>query len=186
MQSLAVGRASYRLLLCLLVVSACAGAQAQKIKVQYDKSLDFSKFKTYSIDPVDTGSKPMLRLAIQAAVEHDLNRLGLAKVPSNPDLAVQMYGAVDNDMTFHYHDPIYGGYNPPVNSIILWSNIPGTVTTVVIHKGELVVDLLDANRKRLVWRGVARQNLSDSRDKLLDQVNTAVEKMFQQYPVAKK
>jgi hypothetical protein len=186
MQSFTLGRGNHRVLLCVLVVLTCAAAQAQKIKVQYDKSLDFSKFKTYSIDPVDTGSKPMLRLAIQAAVEHDLNRLGLTKVASNPDLAVQMYGAVDNDMTFHYHDPIYGGYNPPVNSIILWTNVPGTVTTVVIHKGELVVDLLDANRKRLVWRGVAKQNLSDQRDKVLDQVNTAVEKMFLQYPVGNK
>ena len=108
-----------------MVRLACATAQAQKIKVQYDKSLDFSKFKTYSIDPVDPGSKPMLRLAIQAAVEHDLNRVGLTKVAGNPDLYVQMYGAMDNDMTYHYHDPIYGGYNPPVNSIILWYRCSG-------------------------------------------------------------
>ncbi len=178
-------RAQLALLLCWLVLLACATAQAQKIKVQYDKSLDFSKFKTYSIDPVDPGSKPMLRLAIQAAVEHDLNRVGLTKVAGNPDIVVQMYGATDNDMTYHYHDPIYGGYNPPVNSIILWTGVPGTVTTVIIHKGELVVDLIDASRKRLVWRGVAKQNLSDKRDKVLDQINTAVEKMFLQYPVKK-
>jgi hypothetical protein len=38
----------------------------------------------------------------------------------------------------------------------------------------------------LVWRGVAKQNLSDQRDKVLDQVNTAVEKMFLQYPVGNK
>lgn len=165
---------------------SCVAAQAQKIKVQYDKSLDFAKFKTYSIDTVDNASKPMLRLAIQAAVEHDLNRLGLTKVPNNPDLYVEMYGAVDNDMTFHYHDAVYGGYNPPVNSIILWHDIPGTTTTVVIHKGELVVDLIDANRKQLVWRGVAKQKLSDQRDEVVDQVNTAVEKMFLQYPVGNK
>jgi hypothetical protein len=186
MPSALVRRARYVFLICLLVVLAGAGAQAQKIKVQYDKSLDFSKFKTYSIDPVDTGSKPLLRLSIMGAVEHDLNRLGLTKVASNPDLYVQMYGAVDNDITFHYHDPIYGGYNPPVNEIILWHNIPGTTTSVVIHKGELVIDLLDANRKQLVWRGVAKQNLSDNREKLLDQVNTAVEKLFLQYPVGNK
>jgi Domain of unknown function (DUF4136) len=174
------------MLLCVVVGSSFITAQAQKIKVQYDPSLDFTKFKTYSVDPVDAGSKPMLRLAVQAAVEYDLNRLGLTKVAANPDLVVQMYGATDQDLTFNYHDPIYGGYNPPVNTIILWHNIPGTTTTVVIHKGELVVDLLDANRKHLVWRGVAKQNLSDSREKLLKQVNTAVEKMFLQYPVGNK
>ncbi len=49
-----------------------------------------------------------------------------------------------------------------------------------------MVDLIDARQKQLVWRGIAKQNLSDKRDELLDQVNTAVEKMFKQYPVAKK
>lgn len=186
MQSFVVRFAQYVSLSCLMLVLVTS-SQAQKIKVQYDKSLDFSKFKTYSIDPVDTGSKPMLRLAIQGAVEHDLNRLGLTKVAGNPDLYVQMYGAVDSDMTFHYHDPIYGGYIPPINSgVTLWHNIPGTVTTVVIHKGQLVVDLIDANRKQLVWRGVAKLKLSDQRDEVLDQVNTTVETMFQQYPEVKK
>ena len=187
MQSLLIRRAQYICLLCLLVVSACAAAQAQKIEVQYDKSVDFSKFKTYGIDPIDNAAKPMLQLAIQGAIEHDLTRLGLTKVASNPDLYVQMYGAIDNDITAHYHDPIYGGYIPPINSgITLWHNIPGTVTTVVIHKGQLVVDLVDANRKQLVWRGVAKLKLSDQRDEVLDQVNTAVEKMFLKYPVAQK
>jgi len=174
-------------LLCLLILLACLAAHAQKITVEYDKSLDFSKFKTYAIDPVDNAPRPMLRLAIQAAVQDDLTKRGLTKVDTNPDLYVQMYGAIDTDFTAHYHDPIYGGGIPPLNSkYTVWYSIPGTVTTVVIPKGQLVVDLLDARQKRLIWRGMANQKLSDDRDELLDQVNTAVEKMFQQYPVAKK
>jgi hypothetical protein len=187
MLSLLIRRPQYISLLCLLVVSACAGAQAQKIKVQYDQSVDFSKFKTYGIDPIDNAAKPMLQLAIQGAIEHDLTRLGLTKVATNPDVYVQMYGAIDGDFTTHYHDPIYGGAIPPYNSrVTLWHNIPGTYTTVVIPKGTLMVDLIDANRKQLVWRGIAKQKLSDQRDEVLDQVNTAVEKMFQQYPLAQK
>jgi len=175
--------------LFLLVTSAfaCGAAHAQKITVEYDKAMDFSKYKTYAIDPVDNAPRPMLRLAIQAAVQDDLGKRGLSKVDSNPDLYVQMYGAIDTDYTAHYHDPIYGGAIPPINSgITLWHNIPGTVTTVVIPKGTLVIDILDANKKELVWRGIAKQKLSDNREKLLDQVNTAVEKMFAQYPVGKK
>ena len=187
MQSLLVRRARLAALLCVLMATACSAAQAQKIKVEYDKSLDFSKFKTYAIDPIDNASKPMLHLAIQGAIEHDLNQLGLAKVAGNPDLYVQMYGAIDNDITTHYHDPIYGGYIPPYNSRVnLWHNIPGTHTTVVIPKGTLMVDLIDANRKQLVWRGVAKVNLKEQKDEALDQVNTAVEKMFANYPVRNK
>ncbi|HZD31968.1 MAG TPA: DUF4136 domain-containing protein [Candidatus Angelobacter sp.] len=174
-----------RVFLILAIIGSVA--QAQKIKVEYDKSIDFSKFKTFAIDPVDNGERPMLRLAIMGAVEHDLNRLGLTKVASNPDLYVQMYGAVDTDLTAHYHDPVYGGYIPNYNSrVTLWHNIPGTTTTVVIPKGTLVVDLIDANQKQLVWRGVAKQTLSDSKEKVIDQVNTSVEKMFLKYPVGNK
>jgi hypothetical protein len=173
----------WSIVICCMALFVTA-VHAQKIKVEYDKSVDFPRFKTYAIDPVDNSPRPMLRLAIQAAVQEELGKRGLSKIDSNPDLYVQMYGAIDTDFTAHYHDPIYGGAIPPMNAgITLWHNIPGTVTTVVIPKGELVIDLIDAKQRQLVWRGIANQKLSDSREKLLDQVNTAVEKLFRQYPV---
>jgi hypothetical protein len=171
-------------LLCLLIALTCLAAQAQKIKVEYDKATDFTKFKTFSLDPNQASAKPMLRLAVVAAVQDDLTKRGLKQVADNPDLYVQVYGASDSDVSFSYHDPIYGNGIPPINyGITYWYNIPGTVTSVVVHKGELVVDVIDANQKKLIWRGIAKDKLSDQRSKLLDQVNTAVEKMFAQYPV---
>jgi hypothetical protein len=130
----------------------------------------------------------MLRLTILAAVQDDLTKRGLKQVNDNPDLYIQVYGAIDSDVTASYHDPIYGSSIPPINANInMWYGIPGTMTTVVVHKGELVVDVVDAAQKKLIWRGVAKEKLSsDNRQKLLDQVNTAVEKMFKQYPTAQK
>ena len=186
MRSFGSSRAEF--MLCLVVVFACVGAQAQKIKVEYDKSLDFSKFKTFALDSNQATSKPMLRLAILAAVQDDLAKRGLKQVNDNPDLYIQVYGAIDSDVIANYNDPIYGSSIPPINANInMWYGIPGTMTTVVVHKGELVVDVIDAAQKKLIWRGVAQQKLSDgNRQKLLDQVNTAVEKMFKQYPVGQK
>jgi Domain of unknown function (DUF4136) len=179
-------RARFASLLCLLIVLTCAGAQAQKIKVEYDKSIDFSQFKTFALDSNQASAKPMLRLAILAAVQDDLTKRGLKQVADNPELYVQVYGASDSDVSFSYHDPIYGSGIPPINyGITYWYNIPGTVTSVVVHKGELVVDVIDAGQKKLIWRGIAKDKLSDQKQKLLDQVNTAVEKMFEQYPVKK-
>ena len=174
------------LVLCFLATVA-GGAQAQKIKVEYDKSLDFSKFKTFAIDPVENPSKPMLRLAIQAAVQDDLTKRGLKLVTDNPDLWVQMYGAIDTDFAVSYSDLYYGGVIPPFDySFLMWGAVPGATTTVVVHQGQLAVDIIDASRKKLSWRGIAKEKLSDQREKLLDQVNTAVEKMFKQYPVKQK
>jgi hypothetical protein len=181
------GSSRPQFLLCLVMLFTCVGAQAQKIKVEYDKTIDFSQFRTFALDANQASAKPMLRLAILAVVQNDLLKRGLKQVNDNPDLYVQAYGAIDSDFTANYHDPIYGSGIPPINANInMWYGIPGTMTTVVVHKGELVVDLIDAGHKKLVWRGVAKEKLSDKREKLLDQVNTAVEKLFQQYPAVPK
>ena len=55
----------------------------------------------------------------------------------------------------------------------------------MVHKGQLVVDLIDAAHKKLAWRGIATEKLSEQQMKLVEQVNTAVEKLFAKYPPGK-
>jgi hypothetical protein len=159
--------------------------EAQKIKVEFDKSLDFSRFQTFAWAPLDASSRPMLVAAIAGAVEFELNARGLKVTKQHPDLYIEMYGAVDSDAAISYTD-LYSGYGgiPPFDqSFLLWGAVPGSTTTVVVHKVQLIVDLIDANRRKLAWRGIATEKLSDNRNKVVKQVNTAVEKMFQKYPV---
>lgn len=169
---------------CLLALLLCATMQAQKIKVEYDKSLDFSQFKTFAWGHHDASSRPNLALAIAGAVQSDLERLGLKRVDENPDLYVQMYGAVDHDLSIAEANPLYVNGIPSIEEAYdLWYGYSGRPTVVTVHKGQLVVDLIAASQKKLVWRGVAQDKLSDKSSKLLEQVNRAVEKMFLQYPV---
>ena len=42
---------SRAVLFALLLALVCQVAQAQKIKVEFDKNVDFSKLKTYAWDP---------------------------------------------------------------------------------------------------------------------------------------
>ena len=130
----------YRVLLvAVLLVSA---AQAQKIKVEYDKNVDFSQFKTFAWDEfAHETNKPGLKIAIMAAVEHDLTARGLTKVDTNPDLRIAGYGAVDSDAAVTYSDMYYGyGGIPPFDqSFLMWGAVPGSVTTVVVHKGQLII-----------------------------------------------
>ncbi|MGB8771272.1 MAG: DUF4136 domain-containing protein [Candidatus Korobacteraceae bacterium] len=172
------------LLLCILNL----GVQAQKIKVEYDKGLDFSKFKTFAWGHHDATSRPTLALAIAGAIQEELTKRGLRQVENNPNLYVQMYGAVDSDMSVTYSDPLYSGMGgiPSFDSgFVMWGYMPGGTTAVTVHKGQLVVDVIDASQKKLVWRGMATEKLSDQKQKLVKQVNTAVEKMFKQYPAGK-
>lgn len=172
----------------LLLFLICGAAQAQKIKVEFDKNIDFSKLKTYAWDPTPQATaKPVLVAAIKGAVNEELGKRGLTQVAENPDLYIAMYGSVDSDMAVTYSDLYYGPWGIPAfdQSFLMWGAVPGTTNTAVVHKGQLVVDLIDAERKKLAWRGIATQKLSDQQMKLVEQVNTAVEKLFAKYPPKK-
>jgi hypothetical protein len=184
-----ISSAAYTFLLVLLVLLVSLGAQAQKIHVTYNKSLDFSKFKTYAWAPRSAVAHPMLAADIMGAIEDELKAKGLQKVDTNPDLIVQVYGSIDQDSTFYSNDPLYMGTGgiPPFDPSMTGPSLAATGyygnTTVTIHKGEMVVDLVDTVAKKLAWRGMAQDNLAaHNPNKLLDQVNNAVVKMFKEYP----
>lgn len=177
-----------RITLAIFVLLLACSVHAQKIKVEFDKSVDFAKLKTYAWDPTPQASaRPVLVAAIKGAVNDELGKRGLKQVAENPDLYIAMYGAVDSDFAVTYSDFYYGPYGiPPFGqSFLMWGTVPGTTNTAVVHKGQLVVDLIDASRKKLAWRGIATQKLSEQQMELVGQVNTAVEKLFAQYPPKK-
>ena len=85
--------------LLLLTLCCCATASAEKIRVHYDKTMDFTKFKTYGWAPHGAVARPMLALDFVGAVEDELNTRGLHKVEANPDLIIVFYGAVDTEVS---------------------------------------------------------------------------------------
>ncbi len=179
----------HALLAFLLVVGCSLAVQAQKIHVVYDKQLNFSQFKTFAWAPHGAVAHPMLAANIVGAIEDELKQRGLQKVEinANPGLIIQVYGSIDQDSTLYSNDPLYNatGGVPPFDPSFSGSMLTGMYgnTTVTIHKGQLVVDLIDAANKKLVWRGMSQQNLAaHDPNKLVSQVNNAISKMFKQYP----
>ena len=155
----------------------CANASAEKIRVHYDKTLDFSKFKTYGWAPHGAVARPMLALDFVGAVEDELNARGLHKVESNPDLIIAFYAAVDTEVSMTSKNPLYnatGGIPPfdpsmtsPGNSLY-WDGYYGN-NTIVVHPGQLVIDLIDFKNKKLVWRGFASEAISAEQSGQVDE-----------------
>jgi hypothetical protein len=179
---------------CVIAVAlllALAGpVWGQRIHVTYDKEANFTQFKTFAWAPHGAVAHPMLAANVVGAIEQELKARGLQRVniEQNPGLIIQVYGSVDQETSFNSTDPLYnatGGippFDPSFSGPITYGNFGAT--SVVVHKGELVVDLIDAANKKLVWRGISQQNLAaNNPNKLLSQVNDAVSKMFKQYPV---
>ena len=182
---------SFGITVLLVMAMLCATASAEKIRVHYDKSVDFAKYKTYGWAPVGAVAHPMLALDIVGAVDQEMAARGLTKVPSNPDLLVQIYGAVDTEVSMTSNNPIYnatGGippFDPSMTSpgdSLYWDGYYGN-STVVVHPGQLIIDIIDAKAKKLIWRGMGSEAISNNPDKLMDEANSTVSKLFKEYPV---
>ena len=171
----------------MITLLSLAASARDKISVSYAKGFTFSQYKTYAWAEHGAVAHPLLAADIVGAIDQELQARGLQKVASNPDLIIQIYGSVDTDSTMYSNDPIYGatGGIPPFDPSM---NGPAFIgfygnTTVTIHKGEMVVDLIDAKAKKLVWRGMATESVnSHDPEKLVEQVNGVISKMFKENP----
>jgi hypothetical protein len=171
----------------LLSLLALSLASAQKVKVGYDKSADFSQFKTYAWQDRQTpATRPLLKASIELNVDAALKDKGLRKTDanSNPDLLIELSGGMDAQSSAAAHDPGFaatGGIPPPDATV--WSgSLPANVGQQVL-KGTLSVDVIDARRRQLVWRGTAKAKLdSQDQSKVFDQADKVVTEMFKQYP----
>jgi hypothetical protein len=161
----------------LLLASA---SFAQQVKTDYDRSADFSHYKTYSWEKVQTPD-PLWVDRIKGAVNSALAAKGLTPVASGGDIAIVAIEMTKNQQTLNtFYDGFGGGWR--------WGGGFGNATTTADNYkvGTLVVDLFDANSKQLIWRGSSSDTLSDKSDKNIKNLDKGVQKMFDNYPPGAK
>jgi hypothetical protein len=157
---------------CFLLILA-SGALAQKVNVDFDKGTDFSKYKTYSWATGTPATNPMVHQRIVAGIEAQLAAKGFRKVESNPDIVVVYHTATDTQVSVS----TWGG--GPLGG---WRAGMGSATVNKIPVGQLMVDIGDVNAKRFIWRGTASGTMSSKQEKNEKNLNTALAKMFQNFP----
>jgi hypothetical protein len=151
---------------------------AQEVKTDYDRAANFSQYKTYDWEKVQTPD-PLWVDRIKAAVNSALAAKGWTQVGSGGDISIIAMEINQNHQTLNtYYDDFGGGWR--------WRGFGGfgesTTTSETYTVGTLVVDLFDAKTKTLVWRGVSSGMLSDKSDKNIKNLNREVQKMFQHFP----
>ena len=127
---------------CFLLLGA-GSVLAQKVNVDYDKSIDFSKYKTYAWTTGTPVGNPLAHQRIIAGIEGQLAAKGLRRVDSNPDMIVTYHTSTDTQVSIN---TMGGG---PLGG---WRLGMGTATVDKIPVGELIVDIGDVSAKRFVWR----------------------------------
>lgn len=153
-----------------------AASFAQQVKTDYDRNANFSKYKTFSFEKVQTAD-PLWVDRIKSAVSSALTAKGMTQVESGGDISIIALGMTSTQQTL---DTFYNGFGGGWR----WGGRFGdaTTTTETYQVGTLVVDLYDASTKELLWRGSASDTVSNKSSNNIKNLDKGVEKMFKKYP----
>jgi hypothetical protein len=173
----------------LLAVLLASCASSPDIRADYDRSVDFSGYKTYDyFQPMSIESKNYTSLIgdhFRNAIDREMSMRGYVK-SSNPDLLINV-SAILNDKTRvtqspSMHQPYYG-YRAGHYST--WGGYGyGTDTHISQYtEGTVNLDMVDPKLKRMVWEGVAIGTITDKKRKNAREViSNGVSLVFAQYP----
>jgi hypothetical protein len=152
-----------------------AAALAQKIEIESDTAVNFSKFRTFAIRDGHLNSKnpslsnELVRKRLDADIQKYLGAKGLTFVPAGPaDLNVRYtLGAVRRAEVEAY----------PAG----WRGWGTRYVRVPYTEGTLVIDLRDPSTRSLVWRAIAREDKRDAA-KVEEKLDDMVKKSIEKYP----
>lgn len=169
-----------KLFCCVVVFAGCSSVD---VTTDYDREANFAAFKTFDWmerhNPRDGGparniglNDPLAQKHIKNAVERELIAKGIRQVESSPDLLVMIHATTQDKVDIDRYGYRYG----------LRGRRVGVVTTVERYKeGTILVDLVDAKSKELVWRGIAQDALRKGESRA-DYIDECIRQLFKEYP----
>jgi Domain of unknown function (DUF4136) len=156
--------------LLLTAVATWAGTATD-----YDHSVNFAQYKTYSWGKIQT-TDGLWDDRVKSAVASQMAAKGLTEVPAGGDVIVAARGGVHNQQELNTFYDGFGGRRG-------FGGMGMSTTTVDDYKvGTLLVEMFDGHSKNLIWRASASDTLSNNADKNIKSLDKNVQKMFEHYP----
>ena len=172
-----------------MVLFSSSKLPAQKIKVDYDKSADFSRYKTYAWVKGTPASNPNWDFYILSVADGMMEKKGLKKVdPQNADVLVTYHAAVNSSLNLTgFADPTFAAVGGiPVQGQTVWSDTSTGTSGQLVQKGQLAFQMLDRANHKIVWTGTSSGSLKDTQTEKVQQVGKAINKVFDRYPPSGK
>ena len=148
-------------LLLLLGPSGCSTISRVGVTNDFDHAVNFRAYKTWSWypqQPIDTeggpakGYESFLDKRMRAAVTTEMNKKGLTEVDKAPDIYVAYSARVEDKQQV---SPYYNGMGYPYG--YGYGYYGRNYSPVTQYKaGTVVIDIIDARRKELAWRGTGQ------------------------------
>lgn len=171
-----------KLLPIVLVAIALTSCSSVKVAADYDKAVDFNNYKTFAffksgIDKAEISDLDKRR--ILRAIESELLAKGFTK-SEKPDVLVSIFTKSNQRVDVYNNSWGAGawGWGGPRWGWG-WNSQPNISTST---QGVLFVDLIDANKKELVWQGQGTGYLSKNVEKKEERIKEFVSKIMEKYP----
>ena len=153
----------------LLSTTACTSSRVG-VSNDFDHAVNFSAYKTWAWYPkqqADTqggpakGYESFVDQRIRTAVASDLAAKGLTEVAQAPDVFVAYSARVENQQQA---SPYYNGLGYPYGyGYGGYGGYGRSYTPVTQYKaGTVIIDIVDARRKELAWRGTGMAALNQN------------------------
>lgn len=158
----------------LLGPGGCTTTSRVGVTNDFDHAVNFRAYKTwawYPQQPSDTeggpakGYESFLDKRLRAAVTTEMTQKGLAEVDKAPDIYVAYSARVEDKQQV---SPYYNGLGYPYG--YGYGYYGRNYSPVTQYKaGTVVIDIIDARRKELAWRGTGQAQVNQN---TIDEVET--------------
>jgi Domain of unknown function (DUF4136) len=172
----------------ILVVGVAICGSAQKVKVGYDKSADFSKYQTYTwAKPQMLATRPLLYDYVVNSIDSQLEAKGFRKAERDGDLTLIPAGGIEYGSNLPAGTPIlpvYGGPPPDINAT-MWTggNASSVSSGPMVAEGSLTLEFVDRIQNKVIWNGTVTQKLDPTqKEKSFEQARKAVVKLLDRFP----
>jgi hypothetical protein len=178
-----------RLVLVWLIAAGCTtSGLSQKVKVGYDKSIDFSKYKTYTwAKPETAPTRPLLYEDVVGTIDYELKSKGFERNEKNGDLTLIGAGGINFGSNLAAGAPVLPIYSgpPPSTDATMWTGANGSAGQAgpIAAQGTLVLQFVDRSENKVIWRGTVTQALDEQqKKKSLDAIEKAISKLLKEFP----
>lgn len=183
-------KVSFLVLLAMLVYSTAFS----QVTVDYDRTADFSNYKTFSFAGWQADSDKILndldKRRLQEAFRAEFASRGMEIVTANADAVVTMFLVVDQKTSTTAYTDFQGNMGYPIRrgwGMGVGGMGYGSATTTYNENdyevGTLVVDIYDASTQKLIWQGTSQNTVQENASKREKKIPKNVKKLMKKYPV---
>ena len=170
-------------LITMALLSSCG--PSLKISSDYDQSADFTMYRTFSIYDLKTNGhvNELNKDRIAKYIRAEMTKKGFKETDTRPDLMVNAVTVIKDKRSLVANSSYYnyGGFYRPYT---YWAPASSytTLSTYQYKDGSLVIDVVDAKTKKMIWEGSASAQFEKKPENPDAAISSTVAKIMERFP----